>query len=352
MEEKMKKVVLSIMALAIVAAEVHPAAAQQQRDVISIVGSSTVYPFSAVVAERMGRAGGFKTPKVESTGTGGGFKLFCQGVGVQHPDIANASRAIKSSELDACRSNGVQEVVEVKIGYDGIVLANSRKGTPLQLTRRDIFLALAKEIPDPKGEEGFVMNPYRTWKEVNPSLPGIRIEVLGPPPTSGTRDAFLELAMEPGAQEIGILKKLAKDDAKKFRAIAHTLREDGAYVDAGENDNLIVQKLTANVDAVGIFGFSFLDQNTDKVQGAYIEAAEPTFDNIADGAYPLSRPLYIYVKKAHAGVIPGIREFVAEFTSERAWGTEGYLSEKGLIPLPDAERKEAARNAREMKPMK
>jgi phosphate transport system substrate-binding protein len=348
----MKKTFMSILALAIVAAAVHPAGAQQQRDVISIVGSSTVYPFSAVVAERLGRAGGFKTPKVESTGTGGGFKLFCQGVGVQHPDIANASRAIKSSELDMCRSNGVQEVMEVKIGYDGIVLSNARKGAPLQMTRKDIFLALAKEVPDPRGGEGFVANPYRTWKEVNPSLPGTRIEVLGPPPTSGTRDAFLELAMEPGAQEIASLKKLAKDDAKKFRTIAHTLREDGAYVDAGENDNLIVQKLTANADAVGIFGFSFLDQNTDKVQGAYIEAAEPTFDNIADGKYPLSRPLFFYVKKAHVGVIPGLREYVAEFTSERAWGTDGYLSDKGLIPLPDGERKKAAENAKEMKSMK
>jgi phosphate transport system substrate-binding protein len=346
----MKKVIISIVALMIIGSGVYPVAAQQ-RDVISIVGSSTVYPFSAVVAERFGRIGGFKTPKVESTGTGGGFKLFCSGVGVQHPDIINASRAIKPSELESCRNNGVQDLVEVKIGYDGIVVANSVDGTPLQLTRKDLFLALAKQVPDPKGGENFVLNPYKTWKEIDPSLPDIKIEVLGPPPTSGTRDAFLELAMEPGAEQIESLKTLSKADAKKFRLIAHTIREDGAYIDAGENDNLIVQKLVANPNAVGIFGFSFMDQNTDKVQGAYIEAAEPTFDNIADGTYSLSRPLYFYVKKAHVGTIPGIGEYVSEFTSERAWGEYGYLSEKGLIPLPAGEREEVAERVRAMQPM-
>jgi phosphate transport system substrate-binding protein len=282
-------------------------AGAQQRDVISIVGSSTVYPFSAVVAERFGRGAAFKAPKVESTGTGGGFKLFCEGVGVRHPDIINASRAIKPSELENCRSNGVREVVEIKIGYDGIVVANALKGTPLQLTRKDLFLALAKQVPDPEGGTQLVANPYGTWKAVNPSLPDIKIEVLGPPPTSGTRDAFLELSMEPGAKEIDALKQLSKTDENKFRSIAHMIREDGAYIDAGENDNLIVQKLAANPNAVGIFGFSFMDQNSDKVHGAIVEAAEPTFENIANGTYPLARPLFIYVKKAHAGVIPGIR---------------------------------------------
>jgi phosphate transport system substrate-binding protein len=347
----MKKVFVSTMAAAILAAGAYPVPAQQ-RDAISIVGSSTVYPFSAVVAERFGRIGAFKTPKVESTGTGGGFKLFCAGVGVQHPDIINASRAIKPSELESCRGNGVQEVVEIKIGYDGIVVANAKNSAALQLTRKELFLALAGQVPDPKGGGAFVANPYKTWKDVNPSLPAIRIEVLGPPPTSGTRDAFLELAMETGAQQIEELKKLSKEDPKKFLSIAHTVREDGAYIDAGENDNLIVQKLTANPDAVGIFGFSFMDQNVDKVQGAYIESAEPTFENIADGKYPLSRPLFFYVKKAHVDVIPGLREYVNEFTSEKAWGEEGYLGEKGLIPLPDDERKTAAGYARQMKAMK
>jgi phosphate transport system substrate-binding protein len=321
----------------------------QQRDVISIVGSSTVYPFATVVAERFGKAGAFKTPKIESTGTGGGFKLFCGGVGIQHPDISNASRAIKAEEFASCKQNGVTEIVEVKIGYDGIVVANAKKAQSLRLTRKDLFLALAKEVPDPTGAEKTVPNPYKTWKNVNPALPEVKIEVLGPPPTSGTRDAFLELAMEPGAKKFEWLEKLAKSDEKKFRAIAYTLREDGAYVDAGENDNLILQKLGANPGAVGIFGFSYLDQNTDKIQGASVDGAQPTFELIVDGKYPLSRPLFFYVKKAHAGVIPGIKEYMSEFTSERAWGKDGYLSEKGLIPLPDAERKQVAENVKAMK---
>jgi phosphate transport system substrate-binding protein len=323
----------------------------QQRDAISIVGSSTVYPFATVVAERFGKAGAFKTPKIESTGTGGGFKLFCSGVGVQHPDITNASRAIKASEFESCAKSGVTDIVEVKIGYDGIVLANSRKGPEIKLTTKDIFLALAKEVPDPKGGGALVPNPYKSWKEVNPALPAAKIEVLGPPPTSGTRDAFLELGMEPGALQFDGLKKLQKEDAKKFQNVFASIREDGAYIDAGENDNLIVQKLVANPNALGIFGYSYLDQNTDKIQGAFINGSQPTFENIADGKYPLSRPLFFYVKKAHAGMIPGIREYLAEFTSEKAWGRDGYLSEKGLIPLPDAERKQVVETVKALKPL-
>ena len=323
----------------------------QQRDTISVVGSSTVYPFATVVAEKFGKAGGFKTPKIESTGTGGGFKLFCGGVGVQHPDITNASRAIKASEFESCGKAGVAEIVEVKIGYDGIVMANSKKGPEVKLTTKEIFLALAKEVPDPKGGDALVPNPYKTWKEVNPALPAARIEVLGPPPTSGTRDAFLELAMETGALQFDGLKKLQKEDAKKFQKVFGSIREDGAYIDAGENDNLIVQKLVANPNAMGIFGFSFLDQNTDKVRGAFVNGGQPTFENIASGKYPLSRPLFFYVKKAHVGVIPGIKEFLAEFTSEKAWGKDGYLGEKGLIPLPDAERKKVAESVKALKPL-
>jgi len=321
----------------------------QQRDSISIVGSSTVYPFATVVAEKFGKAGSFKTPKIESTGTGGGFKLFCGGVGVQHPDMSNASRAIKATEFEACQKNGVTDIVEVKIGYDGIVVANSKKAPALKLTAKDIFLALAKEVPDPKGGEGLVANPYKTWKEVNASLPDVKIEVLGPPPTSGTRDAFLELGMEPGALKFEGLKKLSKDDPKKFQKVFGSIREDGAYVEAGENDNLIVQKLGTNPNALGIFGFSFLDQNTDKLQGSYVDGNPPTFENIASGKYPMSRPLFFYVKKAHVGVIPGIKEYLAEFTSEKAWGKDGYLSEKGLIPLPDAERKQVADSVKALK---
>ena len=310
--------------------------ANAARDYINIVGSSTVYPFATVVAEQFGKSSSYKTPKIESTGSGGGFKLFCAGVGVEHPDITNASRAIKKSEFDTCVANGVKEIVEVKIGYDGIVLANSKKAAPLKLTRKDIFLALAKDVPDPSGAEKLVPNPYKTWQDVNPALPAKSIEVLGPPPTSGTRDAFVELAMEEGAKEFAWIKALK--DKKKFAAIAQTVREDGAYVEAGENDNLIVQKLEANPNAVGIFGFSFLDQNMDKLQGSFVDDVQPTFDAIADGQYPVSRPLFFYVKKAHADVIPGMKEYLQEFTSEKAWGPDGYLSEKGMIPMPDAER--------------
>ncbi|TFG43759.1 MAG: PstS family phosphate ABC transporter substrate-binding protein [Syntrophobacterales bacterium] len=344
----MKKLLMFTLAAAILAASIGIANAQQ-RDVISIVGSSTVYPFATVVAERFGKASSFKTPKIESTGTGGGFKLFCGGVGIQHPDISNASRAIKADEFASCKQNGVTEVVEIKIGYDGIVVANAKKAHPMKLTRKDLFLALAKEVPGLNGAEKTVPNPYKTWKDVNPALPEVKIEVLGPPPTSGTRDAFLELDMEPGAKKFDWLGKLAKSDEKKFRTIAHTIREDGAYVDAGENDNLIVQKLRANPGALGIFGFSYLDQNTDKIQGLSVDGAQPTFELIADGKYPLSRPLFIYVKKTHAGVIPGIKEYLAEFTSEKAWGRDGYLSEKGLIPLPDAERKQVGETVKALK---
>ncbi len=311
---------------------------QAARDYISIVGSSTVYPFATVVAEQFGRTSAFKTPKIESTGSGGGIKLFCAGVGVQHPDIANSSRAIKAAELEQCAANGVNDVVEVKIGYDGIVLANSVEAGRLSLTRKDVFLALAKEVPNPDGSQTLVPNPYQKWSDVNAALPATRIEVLGPPPTSGTRDAFVELAMEGGCQEIPWIAALKKSDEGRFKQVCYTIREDGRFIEAGENDNLIVQKLKANADAVGIFGFSFLDQNGDLVQGSRIDGQEPTFEAIADGSYPVSRPLYFYVKKAHVQAIPGMREYLAEFTSAKAMGEEGYLSERGLIPLPAAER--------------
>ena len=209
----------------------------------------------------------------------------------------------------------------------------------MELSRKDIFLALAKDVPNPDGSETLVANPYKTWKDVNPALPDSKIEVLGPPPTSGTRDAFAELAMEGGCKKIGWIKAMKKKDKKKYKSICHTVREDGAYIEAGENDNLIVQKLEANPDALGIFGFSFLDQNTDKIQGSYVDGEQPTFENIADGKYPVSRPLFFYIKKAHVDVIPGMKEYLVEFTSEKAWGEDGYLTEKGLIPMPTAERK-------------
>ncbi len=312
--------------------------AESSRDYISIVGSSTVYPFATVAAEQFGKTTPYKTPKIESTGSGGGFKLFCEGIGVQYPDITNASRAIKSSEFTNCAKNGVKDIIEVKIGYDGIVLANSKKAAVLKLSRKDIFLALAKDVPNPDGGRTLVPNPYKTWKDVNPVLPAIKIEVLGPPPTSGTRDAFVELAMEGGGKTFDWINALKKSDKSRYKAVCHTIREDGAYIEAGENDNLIVQKLDTNPNAVGIFGFSFLDQNMDKLRGSYVDGVEPTFEAIADGSYPVSRPLFFYVKKAHAEVIPGMKEYLKEFTSEKAWGTEGYLSERGLIPMPNEER--------------
>lgn len=322
------------------------------RDYISIVGSSTVYPFATVVAEQFGKTTKFKTPKIESTGSGGGLKLFCAGVGVEHPDIANSSRRIKKSEYDSCQNNGVSDIVEVKIGYDGIALANSKQAEQFSLSRKDIFLALAEEVPDPNGSETLVKNPYKTWKQVNASLPDNRIEVLGPPPTSGTRDAFVELAMEGGCKKFDWIKAMKKKDKKHYKKVCHSIREDGAYVEAGENDNLIVQKLAANPAALGIFGFSFLDQNLNSVQGSKVDGVAPTFDAIADGAYPVSRPLYFYVKKAHAGTIPGMSEYVAEFTSDKASGEEGYLSDKGLIPMPEGERGQVAYDARALTAMK
>ena len=318
------------------------------RDQIQIVGSSTVFPFSTSVAEQFGQKTSFKTPVVESTGSGGGMKLFCAGVGAGTPDITNASRRIKETEFKLCVENGVTPV-EVKIGFDGIVLANAKAGPELSITREQIFRALAKEIPGPDGK--MIPNPNKTWADVDPSLPQTKIEVLGPPPTSGTRDAFVEIAMEGGAKKIEVLAALRKEDKKAFKRISHAIREDGAYVEAGENDNLIIQKLEANKNAYGIFGFSFLDQNADKVRGAVVNGVEPEFENIAAGDYQISRSLFFYVKKEHVGVIPGIEEFVEEFTNEDTWGEDGYLADKGLIPLAEEDREAMANAATTMAPL-
>jgi phosphate transport system substrate-binding protein len=331
----LRKISLVALVPALLAAST--AMAQSGRDYVSVVGSSTVYPFTTTVAEQFGRAGKFKTPKVESTGTGGGIKLFCGGVGVQHPDAVNASRAIKASEIEQCSKAGVKQFVEVKIGYDGIVVASSKKGKPYRLTRQQIYLGLAKQIPDPADNTKLVNNPYKTWNQIDKSLPADKIEVLGPPPTSGTRDAFLELVMESGCQAYGWIKSLKDVDENRFKRVCHSIREDGAYVEAGENDNLIVQKLEANPKALGIFGYSFLEENISQLQGALIDGVVPTFDNIASSKYPVSRPLFVYVKSAHLGVIPGLREFITEYVSARSMGDEGYLADKGLVPLPAAE---------------
>ncbi|MDA1132541.1 MAG: substrate-binding domain-containing protein [Proteobacteria bacterium] len=328
------------VALVAAAALVQPADA---RDQIRIVGSSTVYPFSTVVAEAFGRATDFATPVIESTGTGGGFALFCAGIGESFPDFSNASRAIKSSERELCASNGITDIVEIKIGYDGIVLANSRRSAQMDITRAQLWQALAREVPDANGN--LVANPHTMWSEIDPSLPAVKIEVLGPPPTSGTRDAFVELVMDVGCEEVAAVEALDSDRRKQ---VCRTLREDGAFIEAGENDVLIVRKLEANPDAFGIFGFSFLDQNSDVVQGSRVEGAGATFDNVANGAYPVSRPLFFYAKTAHADLVPGFREFIREFTDERTWGEDGYLIDRGLIPMPDDERSRYRDDARSL----
>jgi phosphate transport system substrate-binding protein len=310
---------------------VAPAAA---RDQIRIVGSSTVYPFTTAVAEQFSRTGG-KAPVVESTGTGGGMKLFCAGIGTQHPDGSNASRRITKAEFDDCKKNGVTDIVEIKVGFDGLTIANSKRGPDLKLTKEQVFMALAKNVPGPDGK--LIANPNKTWSDVNAALPNIKIEVLGPPPTSGTRDSFHELVMEPGAEAIASLKALKTSDRKAFDAAWKQLREDGGYVEAGENDNLIVQKLDANPNSVGIFGFSFLEENTAKIKGATINGVAPTFEGIADGKYTVARPLFVYIKKQHVGVIPGLDKFMAEYVSDKAIGEDGYLGRKGLVSLPKAE---------------
>ena len=325
-----------------------PPASAAGRDEIRIVGSSTVFPFSTAVAEEFGQVTDYRTPVVESTGSGGGLKLFCAGIGVVHPDIANSSRRIKASEVKNCARNGVSEIVEVKIGYDGIVFANSKSVPAARLSLRQLWLALAKQVPlDGK----LVDNPNRVWADIDPKLPAERIEILGPPPTSGTRDAFVELAMEGGCKTFAEIASLKKSDKAAYKSLCHSIREDGAYVEAGENDNLIVQKLQANPRAFGIFGFSFLEQNRDVIQGSAIDGVTPEFDTITDGSYPVSRSMYFYVKAAHVGVIPGIEEFIDAFLDEDVSGTYGYLTDKGLIPLDDAEREAVRAAALSLKPL-
>ena len=337
----MKKLFLTASLLALVATPAFAA-----RDQIRIVGSSTVYPFTTTVAEAFGKTGN-KTPVVESTGTGGGMKLFCAGVGEDSPDFTNASRPMKKSEFEDCAKNGVTDIVEIKVGFDGLSLAHAKDAKDFALTKQQIFQALAKEIPDKEGK--LVANPNNMWSDIDPSLPATKIEVLGPPPTSGTRDSFAELVLEKGAEKYESLAALKKDDAKAFEKVWKAIREDGAYVEAGENDNLIVQKLQANADAVGIFGFSFLEENAKVVKGIPVEGKEPTYEAIADGSYSVARPLFIYAKKQHIDVIPGIKQFIAEYVSDKALGEDGYLGGKGLVTLPPAELEKVRVEATELK---
>ncbi|MCK7542606.1 substrate-binding domain-containing protein [Marinobacter bryozoorum] len=345
---KLKTALASVALAGSIAAVSTPAMA---RDTISIVGSSTVYPFATVVAERFGRNTDFPTPKLESTGSGGGLKLFCEGVGTSHPDITNASRRMKKSEFDLCQQNGVEEITEVRIGADGIVIANSQDAEKMDLSLEQVFLALAKEVPNPDGGDELVANPYQKWSDIDSSLPDMEISVMGPPPTSGTRDAFVEIAMEGGCKQFDMIAKMEDENEDKFKSVCHSMREDGPFVEAGENDNLIVQRLSRDPETLGIFGYSFLMENTGQIQAASINGVEPTPENISAEDYPVARSLFFYIKKAHVGVVPGIQEYVAEFTSEGAWGDNGYLVDVGLIPNPRSERMEIAKRAKNLEPM-
>ncbi|WP_339800049.1 substrate-binding domain-containing protein [uncultured Marinobacter sp.] len=319
---KLKAAFATIALAGSIAAVSAPAMA---RDTINIVGSSTVYPFATVVAERFGANSDFPTPKLESTGSGGGLKIFCQGIGTNHPDITNASRRIKPSELELCASNGVEEITEFRIGSDGIVIASSREAEPMDLTLEQLFLALGEKVPvDGK----WVMNPNKNWSDVDSSLPNKPIRVMGPPPTSGTRDSFNELALAAGCDALPEAAELSEDE---HSAVCESIREDGAFIEAGENDNLIVQKLIGDTSMYGVFGYSFLEENADRLQAAKLNGVAPEAELIAQDKYPVARSMFFYVKKAHIGVVPGIVEYTSEFVSPGAMGPNGYLKDVGLI---------------------
>ena len=339
------KTPILVAAIAVLAAG--PARAPQAPDQNPAVGSSTVFPFTTTVAENFARTSGMKAPIVESTGTGGGFRLFCAGVGTQHPNLSNASRAITKSEIETCTKNGVTAITEVKIGFDGIVLAVKKGAPKFDVTRQQVWLALARQVPK-NGQ--LVANPHQRWSDIDPKLPNIAIEVMGPPPTSGTRDAFVEMVMDFGCKDFAEIKAIADSRARAQACAA--IREDGKFIEAGENDNLIVQRLVAGQGvAIGIFGYSFLEENIDKLQAKHVDGVEPSFENISSGKYPVSRSMFVYVKNAHAGVIPGLREFVSEYVSDRSMGENGYLEKKGLIPLPKAEREKVRSSATNLMPM-
>ena len=319
--------VAAVSALAITAS----AGVAAARDQIRIVGSSTVFPFTQAVVEEFANMGN-AAPVLESTGTGGGMRIFCGGVGVDHPDITGASRAMTQGEYETCVANGVDNITEVLIGYDGLAIAISQDGADLDLTKAQIFQALAAEV-EVDGE--IVANPYTNWNEIDPSFPDMAINVFGPPPTSGTRDAFVELVMEEGCEAFPAIAALEED---RMEEVCQRMRTDGPFIEAGENDNLIVQRLQADSSTVGIFGYSFLYENQDTLKAVAVEGVEPSEATIADASYGVSRPLFFYIKNAHRGVIPGLQEFGEEYVSEASFGPGGYLSERGLISLNDADR--------------
>lgn len=317
------------------------------REQIRIVGSSTVFPFVAAAAEQFGRAGKFRTPIVEATGTGGGIKMFCEGIGDDYADIANASRQIKSSEIELCAKHGITSITELKIGYDGIVLANARNSPSYALTRQNLFLALTRQVPV-KGK--LVDNPYTRWREIDPALPDVAIEVYGPPPSSGTRDAFTELVMLDGCKLVPeLIKLLPNEKAQKQHCGA--IREDGVFKEAGEDDNLIVQKLINNPSALGVFGYSFLESNAANVKANAVDGVMPDYDAIESGRYHVARSLFVYIKNAHADTVPGLREFAVELTSDAASGDDGYLVVKGLLPLGDDDHEAMKQRAKGLTPL-
>ncbi len=326
-------------------------AISQAREHIEIVGSSTVFPFATVVAETFGKKTGLPTPKIESTGSGGGIKLFCKGNGIDTPDITNASRRIKEKEFEKCHKNGVTNITEVLVGFDGIAIANSKSGPNFNLSLKEMYLALAAKVPANTTDGGqnkkdLVNNPFTHWNQINKNLPAVKIKVLGPPPTSGTRDALQEIAIEGGCKTFPFMEAMKKKNKKQYKRLCHTVREDGHFIEMGENDNLIIQKLVNDKNTLGIFGFSFLNQNADKVKGSRVNDNPITFENIANGSYPVSRPLYFYVKNSHRGKVKGMDEFIAEFVDENTFGEEGYLVDKGLIPSSKDKRKKFANDAR------
>ena len=326
----MKKFIIAALAAVLVSG---PAVAREH---ISIAGSSTVLPFATIVAESVGRAPGVKTPVVESGGSSVGKKGVCDGTGTQFIDIGNASSRMKVKELEYCDKNNVK-VTEIKVGYDGIVVAHSKQGTPLNITKRELGMALTAEIAQEDGT--WIPNPYKKWSDINPDLPNIAIRVMGPPTTSGTRASYVEMVNQKGycaKDPIAKAASAARGDKKGKKCRA--MRTDGAYIEAGEQDNLIVQKLQEDKEAYGIFGYSYLDQNSDTLSGAVIDGTEPTFENIAAGDYAVSRALYFYVKHGHIGVVPGIKLYMKEWT--KLWNEDGRLTDAGMIPMPQAEREE------------
>ncbi|MEM6460536.1 MAG: PstS family phosphate ABC transporter substrate-binding protein [Pseudomonadota bacterium] len=333
---------LKITAAAVVASAAVTGAAYS-RDQITIVGSSTVFPYTQAVSEEFANITGGAAPVVESTGTGGGFKVFCGGIGPDFADITGASRAIKDSEKELCAENGVDDITEALIGFDGLSIAISRNNSAdWDLTEAQIFQALAAELPD--GNGGFIANPNQKWSDIDSSLPDVPIIAFGPPPTSGTRDAFVELAMHDGCNALPGMAELEDSNEDLWEEKCSRMRQDGPFIEAGENDNLIVQRLEADTNAMGIFGYSFLYENADKLKGVKIDGVAPEFETIADGSYPVSRPLYFYVKNAHREVIPGMQAFIEEYMSENALGPDGYLAERGLTPLDDESRAETQKN--------